>query len=270
MPGTPSLLAGFGVKRGWFLRKEFGEFRVTWRLATLIGLVALLCPALAEAQTNLDQGKSASQIFANACVECHKEPHGLAKGRSASALADFLREHYTTNSQQAAALAAYVMGGRSADTAPATQGRGAKPAPEHASVEEPKSNRQGRLSAKPEERSRRTPSGQAARPAEQENSDEQPTIMRPVLTPATTAHNRHKEPKTAPPTATTTEPDAGTHTPAAAAVEPPSASEPPPRERSAPSPAAAAAAPAEPTPAAAAAPAEAGENAPVPRDHIPD
>jgi len=244
---------------------------VAWRLALVIGLAALLCPALAKAQTNLDQGKSPAQIFATVCVECHKEPHGLAKGRSGSALADFLREHYTTNSQQAAALAAYVLGGRSADTGAAPQGRGAKPAPEHASVEEPKSNRQGRLSAKPEERSKRTPSGRAAKPAEQD-SDEEPTIMRPVLTPpGATAHNRRKEkePRTAPPTATTTEPDAGPHPPAAAAAEPTPASEPPPREQSAPAPAATAAAPAEATPAAAA-PAQSGENAPVPRDHIPD
>ena len=80
---------------------------MTWRLVPIIGLVALLCPVVAKAQTNLDQGKTPSQIFANACVECHKEPRGLARGRSASALTDFLREHYTTNGQQAASLAAY-------------------------------------------------------------------------------------------------------------------------------------------------------------------
>jgi hypothetical protein len=241
---------------------------VAWRLALVIGLAALLCPVLAKAQTNLDQGKSAAQIFANACVECHKEPHGLGKGRSASALADFLREHYTTNGQQAAALAAYVLGGRSAETAPATQGRGPKPAAERASVEEPKSNRQSRLPAKPEDRSKHNPSGQAARPSEQENSDEQPTIMRPVLTPPTaTAHNRRKEPKTPAPTAMPTEPDTGTRPPAAAAAEPAPASEPPPRDQSAPP--AAVAAPAEAAPAEAA-PAQSGENAPVPRDHIPD
>jgi hypothetical protein len=246
---------------------------VAWRLALVIGLAALLCPALAKAQTNLDQGKSAAQIFANACVECHKEPHGLGKGRSASALTDFLREHYTTNDQQAAALAAYVSGGRSAETAPAPQGRGTKPAAERASVEEPKSSRQGRLSAKPEERSRRNPSGQAARPSEQENSDEQPTITRPVLTPpTTTAHNRRKEkePRTPPPTtAMPTEPDSGAHPPAAAAAEPAPASEPPPRDQSTPPAAAAAPAPPEAAPAEAA-PAQSGENAPVPRDHIPD
>ena len=232
---------------------------MTWRLAPLIGLVALLCPALAEAQTNLDQGKTPSQIFATVCVECHKEPHGLAKGRSGAALADFLREHYTTNAQQAAALAAYVLSGRSADTAPATQGRGAKPASDHASVEEPKTNRQGKLTAKPEDHPKRNPAGQTARPAEEE-----PTITRPVLIP--TAHNRHKEPKT--PAPLVTEPATGAQVPAAAAAEPAPAGEPQTREQST-SPPPAAAEPAE-TPPANAVPAESGENAPVPRDHIPD
>ena len=37
---------------------------MNWRLAPTIGLVAVLAPAMAHGQTNLDQGKSASQIFA--------------------------------------------------------------------------------------------------------------------------------------------------------------------------------------------------------------
>lgn len=246
---------------------------MAWRLALIIASVALLCPALAKAQTNLDQGKSAAQIFATVCVECHKEPRALAKGRSGAALAEFLQEHYTTNGQQAAALAAYVLGGRSAAPGAATQGRGAKP--QRATAEEPKPNRQGRLSAKPEERSRRNSANQAARPGEQESSDEQPTITRPVLMPPPTAHSRRKEPKTPAPTTTTAEPDGRAHEPAAAAAEPAPASEPPPREQSA-RPAAAAApaaasarAPAEAAPVSAA-PAASGDSAPVPRDHIPD
>ena len=106
---------------------------MNWRLAPTIGLVALLAPAMAHAQTNLDQGKSASQIFAAACVECHKAPRGLAKGRNSAALTDFLREHYTTSRTQAAALAAYVLGGRGAEpVGGAAQGKGQKPAAERA------------------------------------------------------------------------------------------------------------------------------------------
>ena len=258
----------FGVKRGGLLQ-GIEESRVTWRLAPIIGLVALLCPALAKAQTNLDQGKSPSQIFANACVECHKDPHGLARGRSASALADFLREHYTTNAQQAAALAAYVSGGRSADTPPpAAQGRGPKPVPERASVEEPKPNRQGRFSGKPEDHSTRNPAVPATRPGELASPSEQPSIMRPVVAPAATAHNRRKDLRV--PAPTPSEPDTGMQAPAAAAAEPAGSGEPPNREsgREQSSPANSAA-PTEAAPAESA-PAASGENSAVPRDHIPD
>jgi hypothetical protein len=243
---------------------------VTWRLAPIIGLVALLCPALAKAQTNLDQGKSPSQIFANACVECHKDPHGLARGRSASALADFLREHYTTNAQQAAALAAYVSGGRSADTPPpAAQGRGPRPVPERASVEEPKPSRPGRFSGKPEDRSTRNPPpGQTVRPSEQASPAEQPSMMRPVVGPAASVHNRRRDQRA--PAPTPSEPDAGMRAPAAAAVEPPGLGEPSNREsgREQRSPATSAA----PTQAAPAesAPAASGENSAAPRDQVPD
>jgi hypothetical protein len=261
----------FGVKRDRLLQ-GIKEFSVTWRLAPIIGLVALLCPALAKAQTNLDQGRTPSQIFANACVECHKDPHGLARGRSASALTDFLREHYTTNGQQAASLAAYVMGGRSADTPPASQGRGPKPVPQRASVEEPKpTNRQGRFSGKPEERSTRTPPGATARPSEQASPTEQPSIMRPVVGPAAAAHNRRKDQRV--PAPTPSEPDMGIQTPAAAAG-PNGSNEPPNREPSREpsrelSPPVNSAVPTEAAPAESA-PAASGENSAGSRDHIPD
>ena len=97
----------------------------------IVSLFAVLAPAIAQAQqTNLDQGKSASQLFAGSCAECHKAARGLAKGKSADAVAAFLREHYTTGRDQAAALAAYVVGGR--DTV-ATPTPGKKP-PERASA----------------------------------------------------------------------------------------------------------------------------------------
>jgi hypothetical protein len=239
---------------------------VTWRLVPIIGLVALLCPAVAKAQTNLDQGKTPSQIFANACVECHKEPRGLARGRSASALTEFLREHYTTNGQQAASLAAYVLGGRSADTPPpAPQGHGPKPVPERASVEEPKPNRQGRPSGKPEERSTRNP---AARPSEPAIPNEQPSVMRPVVAPAATAHSRRKDQRV-PAAPTPSEPD-GMQAPAAAVVEPASSGEPSNhesgREQSSP---ATSAAPTRAVPAESV-PAPSGENSAAPRDQVPD
>jgi hypothetical protein len=72
-------------------------------------LVAGFCagPALAQ---DFSAGKTAAQLFASDCSACHKSPAGLAKGRSVSSLTSFLREHYTTKSESAAALAAYLSG----------------------------------------------------------------------------------------------------------------------------------------------------------------
>jgi hypothetical protein len=91
---------------------------VNWGFALGIGFVAALAPATAQAQTNIDQGKSASQLFGNSCAECHKAPHALAKGKSTAAVAQFLNEHYTTGRDQAAALAIYVTSGRDTVASP--------------------------------------------------------------------------------------------------------------------------------------------------------
>ncbi|MGC2774663.1 MAG: hypothetical protein WA418_03395, partial [Bradyrhizobium sp.] len=41
-------------------------------------------------------GKTPAQLFATDCAACHKTAQGLARGKDASSLASFLREHYTT------------------------------------------------------------------------------------------------------------------------------------------------------------------------------
>jgi hypothetical protein len=90
------------------------ESRVFRRLVPMIGLVAawgiVVAAAPAQAQVNIDQGKSTAEIFSGDCETCHKTAKGLANGRNAGALAGFLREHYTSSAQQAASLAAYVLG----------------------------------------------------------------------------------------------------------------------------------------------------------------
>ena len=90
------------------------EVRVFRRLVPMVGLVAawgiVVAAAPAQAQVNIDQGKSPSEIFSGDCGTCHKTAKGLANGRNAGALAGFLREHYTSSAQQAASLAAYVLG----------------------------------------------------------------------------------------------------------------------------------------------------------------
>jgi hypothetical protein len=93
-------------------------------LASVVGVVVISAgPTLS--QTNIDQGKPASELFANYCAVCHKSTRGLANGRSGLSLSLFLREHYATSSQQAAALAAYVI--NAGGNAPAAKLDRAKP-----------------------------------------------------------------------------------------------------------------------------------------------
>jgi hypothetical protein len=75
--------------------KELMVIRVS---VLTLALLAAFAPGIGRAQTNIDQGKSASQIFASACVDCHKAPRRLARGKNSWALTEFLSGH----TQQAA------------------------------------------------------------------------------------------------------------------------------------------------------------------------
>jgi len=57
---------------------------------------------------DLNEGKTPAQMFSSDCAVCHQRPNGLAKGRNAGQLATFLRQHYTTGTQQAGMLAAFL------------------------------------------------------------------------------------------------------------------------------------------------------------------
>src|SRR3954447_10248283 len=70
-----------------------------WMVAAGVSFAAL--PA--HAQSNLDAGKSAAQIFSATCNACHRSPRELKQSSAA-----FLREHYTTGPREAAAMAAYL------------------------------------------------------------------------------------------------------------------------------------------------------------------
>jgi len=70
--------------------------------------------ALAQA-TNLEAGKSASQLFAGTCNACHKSPRGLLKTVSPGSLPGFLREHYTTGGDMASQLATYLISNGAGD-----------------------------------------------------------------------------------------------------------------------------------------------------------
>jgi hypothetical protein len=284
-----SHFAGFGVwKTGRAAVTK--ESRVIRFLMAMIGLFAALAPGLAHAQTNLDQGKSAATIFASDCVECHKAPHGMAKGKSVAQVTDFLHEHYTTSREQAAALAAYVLGVRGTEPADAAQARARKAAAEHASAatEEPKpSKRQAKQSPKADEAKSantksanakpgtpkpanaklRRPAPEQAEPKDQASRGEQPNIAEPENgqhEPHAATRNRRTEPNApeAPqePAALAHAPPAADTAPAAVETTPNQGASPGPG----PGPAPSAAAPSDATTG------DTGDNAPVPRDNIPD
>jgi hypothetical protein len=250
--------------------KSFKEFRVIRRFGPAIGLLSVLVPGLAHAQTNLDQGKSASQIFASDCAECHKAARGLAKGKNSAALTDFLREHYTTSREQAAGLAAYVLGGRGSEPIGVPPGQAKKPPPDRASAstEEPKPAKRQKpprpdegasANARPQQ-----PSEPDVKPREEANPPVLPSGLNPIIRPeegqrpASATRTRHKEPK-APPSA----PASVAHVPPAA----PTMSVPTVAPSQIPSPQSSTSSSPDGTPPADAA---SGENAPVPRDNVPD
>src|SRR4051812_19856355 len=86
-------------------------------LATVM-LLAGFATVPVQAQ-NLEAGKSPSQIFAGGCAVCHKSPRGLLKTVAPGQLPAFLRQHYTTSTDMAASMAAYVTSNGAADRRPA-------------------------------------------------------------------------------------------------------------------------------------------------------
>jgi hypothetical protein len=226
--------------------EEFGVFR---RCLPMIGLapalVLGLLPALARAQVNIDQGKPPSEIFESDCATCHKSARGLADGKNSLMLSSFLREHYTASREQAAALAAYVLGAGS--NAPAAPGQ--KPGTERAKVEVPKESKP-KTTGHPEDHPVTASRGQK----------QEPDSAAPGPVPAAPA------PVLASPTFSETPSSAPAPTQSASQPIQPSSPSPPslstsesPSQEGAPTGSAAAPTEAEPS-----------DSAPVPRDHIPD
>jgi len=86
-------------------------------LATVTLLIGWFSARPAQAQvTNLEAGKSPSQIFAGTCNACHKSPRGLLKTVPAGSLQGFLRQHYTTSPEMAMLLSSFLISNGAADT----------------------------------------------------------------------------------------------------------------------------------------------------------
>lgn len=97
-------------------------------LATVLLLIGFGAADTAFAQaTNLEAGKTPSQLFAQTCNACHKSPRGLLKSVAPGSLPGFLRQHYTTSSDMAGVLASYLVSNGAADTRyQAKDGKGKK------------------------------------------------------------------------------------------------------------------------------------------------
>ena len=86
-------------------------------LATVMLLIGCFAADTALAQaTNLEAGKSPSQIFAGTCTACHKSPRGLLKTVPAGSLQGFLKQHYTTSPEMASLLAGFLVSNGAADS----------------------------------------------------------------------------------------------------------------------------------------------------------
>jgi hypothetical protein len=69
----------------------------------VIGAVVSGAAAAAAHAQNLDAGKSPVQIFSDTCNACHRSPRELKQTTPG-----FMRDHYTIDGRQAAAMAAYL------------------------------------------------------------------------------------------------------------------------------------------------------------------
>lgn len=242
------------------------------RLLPMIGLFAGFVPVLAFAQTSLEEGKSPSQIFASDCAVCHKSPKGLAKGYAGvGGIAGFLRQHYTTGREQAAALASYILGAGGNEGAK-PQERGRKPAAERTAkpVEEPKPTRQSRRPTRGEETPPPGPAAKLHEPAPEEAAkpeakpENEPIAVEEPIRPGRKPPARGRKPAAEQP-----EPPRGSSAARGRRTVPELENREPPSEP----------ARAEPSPApgdvpamtgASPAAAPAGDVTPVPRDDIPD
>jgi len=71
----------------------------------MVAMVAALQTTAADAQGNIDAGKTPAQIFGDTCSGCHRSAREFRRVSSS-----FLRTHYTTGAEEANAMANYLSG----------------------------------------------------------------------------------------------------------------------------------------------------------------
>jgi hypothetical protein len=73
-----------------------------------ISSLALCVASSAGAQGDLDQSKTAAQLYASNCATYHESPASVRNTKSVSEFERFLSQHYTSNRESAANLAAFL------------------------------------------------------------------------------------------------------------------------------------------------------------------
>jgi hypothetical protein len=150
-------------------------------------LVSCLASPAAWAQaTNLEAGKTPSQLFAGACNACHKSPRGLLKTVAPGSLPGFLREHYTTSGDMASELATYLISNGASDKSKQGADKPGQGGNDQADRQGGRKNRNApnQEAARPDDA---PPSAEGGRPSRrrQANPAEQPEEGKPVTnTPA--------------------------------------------------------------------------------------
>jgi len=161
-----------------------------------VGVALLLLANGASAQDNLDQGKSGPQLFASNCAVCHKTPEGLSKAGGMFGVQSFLREHYTTSKETAAAIAAYIEGvdrsaGARQRSAPPKRAASGKPAAKKQDA------KQGDSSAEKKVESKAEPKAEA-KPVESSPVEAKPVEAKPVEAKPVEAKPSEAKPADAP------------------------------------------------------------------------
>jgi len=144
---------------------------------------------LAARAQNLDEGKTAPQLFAADCVACHKGPQGLGKNASVG----FLRQHYTSSTRSAELLSAYLASAGAGSPRADRQKAGRGEEREAREPKEPKESKEARAKRKARDKTAAKSSDPAAHPERKGGRK----TRRPVTPASEPAAN------TAPPPATT-------------------------------------------------------------------
>lgn len=159
---------------------------MSWTVACLAA--AFLQIPAADAQGNIDAGKTPAQIFGDTCAGCHRSARELRR-----ASASFLRSHYTAGSDEAAAMANYLAGVGGNEPRSSTQSQPKRPPADVA--------RQPARSAVEQAKAGPAPSPAQAQPKNRPNTSVQARALPDARTlPEARAYSeeRHSEPTPSP------------------------------------------------------------------------